>query len=103
MGFMGISHWVDSDCAADFRFTLKKEIDALFKKELKNEANEYNTPGWLNALLIFKSYPHLIHFVGDEIVDEIVTRIKSDNGYLKIKGGKDLVTRFLKLRETKEK
>ena len=66
MGFMGIGHWVDSDGAADFRATLLETIEKhssarpaiqktfvqrVIAKELKDFANEYNTPGFLNIAL----------------------------------------------------
>jgi len=105
MGFMGINHWVESDGAADFHHTLGTAISKLAQKEMKDEANQYNTPGWLNILLILKSYPSLIEFVDDEICREISERITRDtnaNGYLWHEGGKALVKNFEKLlREVK--
>ncbi len=103
MGFMGLNHWGQSDEAADFREALALHVNSAFMKELKNESNMYNTPGWLNALLLFKSYPSLIHFVNDETIDKIYYNIKNDDGYLRIAGGKALVKNFIKLRQTKEK
>lgn len=55
---MGLSHWGDSDNAADFRHVLKEakgnkaELKKLIVKELKDVANEYNTPGFLNVALV---------------------------------------------------
>lgn len=63
MGFFGLKHWVESDGAADFRYTLlralaKKQAGArkaavrkLVDKELKDMANCYNTPGFINLAL----------------------------------------------------
>jgi hypothetical protein len=58
MGFMGLSHWVESDGASDFRFVLqeakgnKAKLKKLIATELKDFANEYNTPGFLNVALV---------------------------------------------------
>lgn len=100
MGFMGIQNWVESDGAADFRSRLEGLIENAFNQELKDEANQYNTPGWLNILLILKSYPSLIHFMSDKTARKVAERITKDtneNGYLWHKGGKALVQNFEKL------
>ena len=55
---MGLSHWAESDGAADFRFVLQKakgnkaRLEKLIATELKYFANEYNTPGFLNIALV---------------------------------------------------
>jgi hypothetical protein len=106
MGYMGLSHWVESDHAADFLYNLQEKIDTLFVEELENEANCYNTPGWLNALLILKSYPNLIHFVTDETVSKIRDGIKSDgeDGYLKNETDRrPLVRNFNKICKERDK
>ena len=60
MGYMGLSHWVESDGAADFRSELqdcpldKKSIRALIMKELKNGGNCYNTSGPVNVALVME-------------------------------------------------
>jgi len=63
MGFFGLSHWADSDEAADFRHTLlqalnkkskaaqKQVVNRVVEKELDNMANCYNTPGFVNLAL----------------------------------------------------
>ena len=63
MGFFGLSHWVDSDGAADFRWTLLRALDKksnsakrqavnrVVEKELDDMANNYNTPGFVNLAL----------------------------------------------------
>jgi len=60
---MGIEHWVESDGAADFRGGLlgaleqtteakrNKAVRAVVSAELKDMANEYNTPGYINLAL----------------------------------------------------
>lgn len=58
MGFMGLSHWNDSDNAADFVSAFKKTIPdekqmlGCIKQEFKNGANTYNTPGFINVALM---------------------------------------------------
>lgn len=104
MGFMGINHWVESDNAADFHAHLQTTLNTSFRNELRNKANEYNTPGWLNALLIFKETPGLILFLDNKILDSIEEKIEKDLGYLKGKDGGDLVrnfraTRYLRKRD----
>lgn len=60
MGYMGLSHWVESDGAADFRSELqdcpldKKSIRTLIMKELKNGGNSYNTSGPVNIALVME-------------------------------------------------
>jgi hypothetical protein len=65
MGFMGLSSWVESDGAADFRYVLQQQFKKFAKDpaalkravrevvdlELKDMANEYNTPGMVNLAL----------------------------------------------------
>ena len=100
MGFMGIKNYTESDGAANFQYKLYRDINRQFRLELKNEANEYNTPGWLNALLIFKTFPSFIHFAETSVIEQIKKRIDKDtkeNGYLWHAGGKALVTNFKQL------
>jgi hypothetical protein len=65
MGFTGLSHWVNSDGAADFRYILQQQFKRFAKdkkklklairkvvdKELDDMANEWNTPGMVNLAL----------------------------------------------------
>ena len=69
MGFMGLSHWADSDNAADFKSELEtrlweivlsntdtqREIKNLIDSELSDEANKYNTPGPINIALLVEA------------------------------------------------
>jgi hypothetical protein len=69
MGFMGLSSWVDSDGAADFRYVLQKQFEKFAKYppglkravrevvdlELADMANEYNTPGMVNLALCIEA------------------------------------------------
>lgn len=66
---MGISHWVESDNAADFRGNLVAELNYdgkgkipvktrvrnLVSTELKTSDNEWNTPGFLNLALVLET------------------------------------------------
>ena len=66
MGFIGLSHWGQSDNAADFKYIFEKklweivllssetqhELWDLIDAELIDEANEYNTPGAINIALL---------------------------------------------------
>jgi hypothetical protein len=68
MGFMGLSSWIESDEAAGFRFTLQQMFEKFGKspaklklairketsRELKNMANAYNTPGFVNLALVLE-------------------------------------------------
>ena len=70
MGFWGISHWVESDGAADFRHVLlgaleqkteaarTKAVRKVISAELKDEANNYNTPGFVNIALCLEVEGH---------------------------------------------
>jgi len=106
MGFMGIKHYNDSDGAADFREKLRNGLGKMFYEELKDEANCYNTPGWLNILLILKTFPNFIHHMDYKLCGQIWDRIDADtnaNGYLWHPGGKALVANFKKLCKEEEK
>ena len=78
MGFSGLSHWNESDGAADFRAVIARALNKAFKKELKNEANCYNTPGWVNALLLFKEYPSIVPLIDKDVLNYIDDRIEQD-------------------------
>ncbi len=51
---MGISI-VESDMASDFCSEIVETIKKKIVKELKNKANEYNTPGFINSALVLRS------------------------------------------------
>lgn len=74
MGFMGISHWVASDHASDFRAELQdcngdeKKLKNCVAEELVNFANEYNTSGYLNIPLIIADEGN--DFGSNEIIPE---------------------------------
>ena len=69
MGFMGLSSWIESDCAAEFRYVLQKQFENFAKdsvalkraireavdSELTGMANEYNTPGYVNLALCIEA------------------------------------------------
>jgi len=102
MGFMGLGHWSESDNAADFHARLRLQIRNEFRKEMKNKANEYNTPGWLNALLIFKEYPSIAKFLDKKTLDAIDKEIEADLGYLKDGSGYDLIRNFRNIKYNSE-
>lgn len=91
MGFMGLNSWIESDNAADFHFEMIDVFNRCIAKELKNNANEYNTPGFVNVLLFLKENPTLGKYVNIANRVKIDRSIESDLGYLKIKGGVALV------------
>lgn len=68
MGYMGLSHWGESDNASGFRYTLqecfkknkekkllKAAVRKLVMKELKDEGNSYNTSGPVNIALVMEN------------------------------------------------
>ncbi len=95
---MGLGHWTESDNASDFHARLRLKIRDEFRRELKNMANEYNTPGWLNALLIFKEYPSIAKFLDAITLNRIDAEIEKDMGYLKDGEGYDLIRNFRTIR-----
>lgn len=106
MGFSGLYSWGESDGAADFRYNLVEAINKSFKKELKNNGNRYNTPGWVNALLLFKEYPNLISFLEKKVLDEIDASIEIDSGYSRHPDQslvRDYITLVVNFRETRKK
>jgi len=66
---MGLSNWVESDGAADFRYVLqnqfekfakdpaalKRAVRAVVDLELKDMANNWNTPGYVNLALLIEA------------------------------------------------
>jgi len=71
---MGLSHWVESDGAADFRYDLqkvlktndKKKLRNVIKKELKDGGNCYNTPGPINMALVMETEGVVFGMDGEE-------------------------------------
>ena len=61
---MGLSHWVESDNAADFRFTIMEALKQkkggvakarqLIRKEMKLIDNRWNTVGFVNVALVME-------------------------------------------------
>lgn len=54
MGYMGLNNWGESDNAADFDFTIGDVLNKLIAKELKDQANSYNTCGAVNIALLIE-------------------------------------------------
>lgn len=48
MGYFGLDHYNDSDCASDFVSIIENAIGELCEKELADSSNCYNTAGWIN-------------------------------------------------------
>lgn len=101
MGFMGLKHWVESDNAADFHARLSASLNKLVKDELKNKANKYNTPGYVNVLLIFKETPGIVEFIKYDTLNAINRMIENDEGYLDNADGNELVRNFYSARYVK--
>jgi hypothetical protein len=89
MGFMGLSHWCDSDNAADLRAFLLYNMAETLKKELTEKANEYNTPGFINVALVLedktifgkidKNYRSNFYEVTHETIKMLKEAIASDD------------------------
>lgn len=77
-----------------FHARLRLQIRNEFRKEIKNKANEYNTPGYVNALLLFKEYPSLVKFIDGPTLKKINDGIDKDLGYLNGKDGAALIRNF---------
>ena len=60
MGFMGLSHFHDSDEASDFAHVINEKYLKMLvrelKKETKRQTNEFNTPGWINSVLYLEAF-----------------------------------------------
>lgn len=90
MGFMGLNNFRESDNASDFHAAIRLKIRSEVRKELENQGNTYNTPGWLNILLVLKEYPDMVKFLDGQTVRTIDNEVAMDfasGKYLKIKGG----------------
>lgn len=55
MGFMGIRHIGESDNAFDFMAGLSEQMLKQVKKQVKNNDNPWNTPGYIDVALSLKS------------------------------------------------
>lgn len=107
MGFMGLNDWRDSDNAADFHYEITDFLNKKITQAIKDNANQYNTPGFVNVLLFLKENPSLGIFVSKKNRDAIDWLIERDlivGGYLKIKGGAALIKnwRTIKFRDVEE-
>jgi hypothetical protein len=64
MGYMGLSHWAESDNAAGFRYTIMEALkqkkggrakaQRLIRKEMKLTCNQWNTDGPVNVALVME-------------------------------------------------
>ena len=72
MGYAGLSHWSESDNAADALCNLTNAVDKAVHKELANHANCYNTEGIVNILLICEDKPGLIQYMKTPTIQKII-------------------------------
>gem|GEM_PF-6841385 len=84
---MGLTHWSESDNAADARRVLINVIAKTLDEHIEEEeGNEYNTPGYIDAALIIEelffngSDPINLYSEGDmlKVVKIILDRIKAE-------------------------
>ncbi len=82
MGYMGLSHWAESDGAADFRHLIvglknKSAITKCIIKELKEDNSVWNTPGCINIALAMedKETPDFSSYLTPEIFEKIISQL----------------------------
>jgi len=56
MGYTGLTHWNDSDIAADVAHETMDAIAKVLKKALKVKENSFNTSGPENVAMILESF-----------------------------------------------
>lgn len=56
MGYSGLESYTGSDLASDLAATAVSALATVLAVGLKEEANEYNTPGCVNVALFFETY-----------------------------------------------
>lgn len=80
MGYMGLNHWGESDNSSGFLFEIQeklgKSLNALIFQELKNRANNYNTPGEVNVSLLIEDGAIPVHLINNRNRDEIMLKLK---------------------------
>lgn len=74
---MGLSHWQESDNAADADYVFQKLVNEFVEKELLDKANEYNTPGFVNIALLLEDERIPIHSVKVKTLKKIVKLLDS--------------------------
>ena len=75
-GFMGLSSWAESDEAADVAYDVAITTAKILTKALKQKANEYNTPGYVNVALVLVSLSKSSVFHTDEMRALAVTTLE---------------------------
>ena len=75
-GFMGLSSWAESDEAADVAYEVAITTAKILTKALKQKANEYNTPGYVNVALVLVSLSKSSVFHTDEMRALAVTTLE---------------------------
>jgi len=72
---MGLNHWGESDNAAGFFYQISEVVDKLVKKELKNKANCFNTPGVVNVALLIEDEKIDLESLGDDTIKDLIDRL----------------------------
>jgi len=77
MGYMGLENYMASDEASDFVCTVLGSIEKDCEKQLKNKANEYNTPGYVNIALFAEAFLKNISIYSDDKLYKILEQVKN--------------------------
>ena len=81
MGYMGLDTIGDSDGASDFVSGVMDKIAEECEKEIKDNANEYNTPGYVNIALFAEAYLMKESIYGDsrliKVLKKVLTKLES--------------------------
>jgi hypothetical protein len=99
MGFMGIESIGESDCTFDYMCELVEKIKKSIKKQMLVKTNEYNTSGYIDAILVLKSLiseDNEFYFTNDlwflEVWEPLGLVLKNPNcGYKQMEGYEKLV------------
>lgn len=75
MGYMGLNAIGDSDMASDFVSGVMDKIAEECEKEIKNKANEYNTPGYVNITLFAEAYLMKESLYGDSRLIKVLKKV----------------------------
>ena len=75
MGYMGLDAIGDSDMASDFVSGVMDKIADECEKEIENEANEYDTPGYVNIALFAEAYLMKESLYGDSKLIKILKKV----------------------------
>jgi hypothetical protein len=73
MGFMDLSI-IGSDQAADSASVVVEAFAKALEKEFKEEANEWNTPGWLNVAMIIDEMCNHTMFLNNDRIQKLAKK-----------------------------